>query len=43
VAFEEHIEELAKRDAEALGMGGPDKLAKRKTQGVLNAANASTI
>jgi acetyl-CoA carboxylase carboxyltransferase component len=37
VAFEEHIKELDRRDAEALGMGGPEKLAKRKAEGVLNA------
>ncbi len=37
MAFEEHIKELDRRDAEALGMGGPEKLAKRKAEGVLNA------
>ncbi len=37
MAFEEHIKELGKRDAEALAMGGAEKLAKRKAQGVLNA------
>ena len=35
--FEEHIEELKKRDAEALAMGGAEKLAKRRAEGVLNA------
>ena len=37
MAFEAHIEELKRREAEALGMGGPEKLAKRKAEGVLNA------
>jgi len=37
VAFEEHISELEKRKAEVLAMGGPEKLAKRKAEGVLNA------
>ena len=37
MAFETHIEELKKRDAEALAMGGAEKLAKRKAEGVLNA------
>jgi len=37
VPHDELIEELKKREAEALGMGGPEKLAKRKAQGVLNA------
>ena len=31
------LAELAKRKQTALGMGGPDKLAKRKASGVLNA------
>jgi acetyl-CoA carboxylase carboxyltransferase component len=34
---EELIEEFKRRDAEALAMGGPEKLAKRKAEGVLNA------
>ena len=34
---EEMIEELKEREAEALAMGGAEKLAKRKAQGVLNA------
>src|SRR5919205_299111 len=34
---EDLIDELKRRDAEALGMGGPEKLAKRKADGVLNA------
>ena len=31
------LKHLEERNAEALGMGGPDKLAERKKQGVLNA------
>ena len=31
------IRQLEERDAEALGMGGPEKLAQRKAQGTLNA------
>ena len=31
------IRELKERESEALGMGGPEKLAKRKAEGVLNA------
>ena len=34
---EDLIDELKRRDAEALAMGGPEKLAKRKAEGVLNA------
>ena len=34
---EELIEEFKRRDADALAMGGPEKLAKRKAEGVLNA------
>src|SRR5918992_2151237 len=34
---EDLINELERRDAEALAMGGPEKLAKRKAEGVLNA------
>jgi hypothetical protein len=37
MAHEKMLEELAARRAKALGMGGPDKLAKRKAQGVLDA------
>lgn len=37
VAFEELLKELKAREAEAFGMGGPEKLAKRKADGVLNA------
>jgi acetyl-CoA carboxylase carboxyltransferase component len=37
VAYEKVIEELRQKDAEALAMGGPEKLAKRKAEGVLNA------
>jgi len=37
LAHEGLIEELKRRDAEALAMGGPDKLAKRKAEGHLNA------
>jgi hypothetical protein len=32
---EDLINELKRRDAEALAMGGPEKLAKRKAEGVL--------
>jgi acetyl-CoA carboxylase carboxyltransferase component len=35
--FEETIAEHERRRAEALGMGGPDRLGRRKAQGVLNA------
>src|SRR5690348_4265785 len=34
---EELIDEFKRRDADALAMGGPQKLAKRKAEGVLNA------
>ena len=34
---EDLIDELKRRDAEALAMGGPEKLAQRKAQGLLNA------
>jgi len=37
VAFEPLLFELEQRRAKALAMGGPDKLAKRRAQGVLNA------
>ena len=35
--FEKLIQELKNRDAEALAMGGPEKLARRKAEGHLNA------
>ena len=35
--FEELIKQLQEKTAEALAMGGPDKLAKRKAEGQLNA------
>jgi methylmalonyl-CoA decarboxylase subunit alpha len=35
--FEELLKELEARRARALAMGGPDKLAQRRAQGVLNA------
>ena len=34
---EDLLKELKERDAEALAMGGAEKLAKRKAEGVLNA------
>ena len=37
MAFEEIIKQLQERNAEALAMGGPEKLAKRKAEGHLNA------
>jgi acetyl-CoA carboxylase carboxyltransferase component len=37
VPFEDLLEEFRKKTAEALAMGGPEKLAKRKAEGVLNA------
>lgn len=37
MAFEELIKELDARKQRALGMGGPEKLAERKAQGLLNA------
>ncbi|HEV7394736.1 MAG TPA: carboxyl transferase domain-containing protein, partial [Burkholderiales bacterium] len=35
--FEDVLKEFQNRNAEALAMGGPEKLAKRKAEGVLNA------
>jgi acetyl-CoA carboxylase carboxyltransferase component len=37
VAFEKVLEEFKQRTAEAVGMGGPEKLARRKAEGHLNA------
>lgn len=37
MAFEKHREEFEQRRRRALAMGGPDKLAARKTEGILNA------
>jgi acetyl-CoA carboxylase carboxyltransferase component len=37
MAYEALLEELKARRAKALAMGGPEKLAKRRSQGVLNA------
>src|SRR3954469_13777358 len=37
MAFEDLLKDLKDRTAEALAMGGPEKLAKRKAEGVLNA------
>ena len=37
MAFEEVLSELERRRTKALAMGGPDKLAKRRAMGVLNA------
>src|SRR3954468_20076418 len=37
MAFEESLKELALREERALAMGGAEKLAQRKAQGVLNA------
>ena len=37
MAFETLLEEYQRRTAEVLAMGGPEKLAKRKAEGVLNA------
>jgi len=37
MAFEQQIKELAEKTAEVLGMGGPEKLAQRRTEGHLNA------
>lgn len=37
MAFEKLIEEYQQKTAEALAMGGPEKLAKRKAEGLLNA------
>lgn len=37
MAFDDLIKELESRKARALAMGGPEKLAKRKNQGLLNA------
>jgi len=37
VPFEDLIKELRRKTAEALAMGGPEKLAKRKAEGRLNA------
>lgn len=37
MAFEEPLKQLKERNERALAMGGPDKLAKRKAEGLLNA------
>ena len=37
VPFEDLLKQLRERTARALAMGGADKLAKRKAEGVLNA------
>lgn len=37
MAFDDLMNELKSRTAKALAMGGPEKLAKRKAEGVLNA------
>jgi methylmalonyl-CoA decarboxylase subunit alpha len=37
MAFEETLQELEQRRAKALAMGGADKLARRKAEGLLNA------
>src|SRR5688500_10282378 len=37
MAFDTLLEEYQRKTAEALAMGGPEKLARRKAQGVLNA------
>jgi glycine cleavage system aminomethyltransferase T len=37
MAFEKVLDELGKRKARALAMGGEEKLARRKAEGVLNA------
>lgn len=37
MAFEEMLNELERRRTKALAMGGPDKLAKRREMGMLNA------
>jgi acetyl-CoA carboxylase carboxyltransferase component len=37
MAFEKLMDEYETRKAQALAMGGPDKLARRKAQGLLNA------
>ena len=37
MAFEKLIEEYKQRTEEVMGMGGPEKLAKRKAEGHLNA------
>ena len=37
MAFEKMMQEFQERTAEAIGMGGPEKLAKRKAEGNLNA------
>ena len=37
MAFEEPLKQLQERTARALAMGGPEKLARRKAEGHLNA------
>ena len=37
MAFDDLLNELKRRDAEALAMGGAEKLARRKAEGVMNA------
>ncbi len=37
MAYEQALNELRQKDAEALAMGGEEKLARRKAEGLLNA------
>ena len=37
MGYEQAINELREKDAEALAMGGAEKLARRKAEGFLNA------
>ena len=37
MAFEDNLKEYAVRKEKALSMGGADRLARRKAQGLLNA------
>jgi acetyl-CoA carboxylase carboxyltransferase component len=37
MAFDDMLQDLKQRKASALGMGGPEKLARRRAEGVLNA------
>ncbi len=37
MAFDEQLKELAQRRDKALAMGGPEKLAARRAEGLLNA------
>ena len=37
MSFDDLLADLTAREEKALGMGGPEKLARRREQGILNA------